>query len=47
MFYSQVPYIPGHGHFTNDHIDSFPDLHVHDTFEDRERNIRDSLRKQL
>ena len=29
MFYSKVPFNPNHGHFENDHADSFPDLHAH------------------
>jgi hypothetical protein len=46
-FYTQVPFIGSHTHFSNASIEGFPDLHVHDTFEDRRRNIQDTLKYQL
>lgn len=47
MFYTQVPYNPGHGHLQNAIIDSFPDLHAHDTFQDRRKYIQDTLKYEL
>ena len=47
QFYTQVPSNAGHDHFANANIDSFPDLHAHHTFEDREAFIHHSLVHQL
>ena len=47
MFYTQVPYNAGHGHLQNAIIDNFPDLHAHDSFQDRRKFIQDSLRYEL
>jgi len=46
-FYTQAPYNNSHAHFTNHYIDSFPDLHAHDTFADRRKNIQETLTYQL
>ena len=46
-FYTQVPSNAGHDHFANANIDSFPDLHAHHTFENREAYIHYSLVHQL
>lgn len=32
MFYTQVPTVHSHAHFANEHIESFPDLHSHESF---------------
>ena len=47
QFYTQVPSNPGHDHFANANIDSFPDLHAHHTFEDKAAFIHHSLVSQL
>lgn len=47
LFYSQVPFIAGHGHFSNNIIEAFPDLHAHGTFEERRQQIKDEITYQL
>jgi hypothetical protein len=47
MFYTQVPYIHSHGHFSNDYVEGFPDLHAHGTFEDKRKQVREQLKYQL
>lgn len=47
MFYTKAPYNSGHGHFGNDYIQSFPDLHAPSTFEERAKYTREKLRYQL
>lgn len=42
-----MPYNLGHGHLQNEAIDSFPNLHAHDTFDDRRRYIHETLKYQL
>ena len=47
LFYTQVPFIGGHSHFANDSIEAFPDLHVHGTFEERQKQIKEEITYQL
>lgn len=47
MFYTQAPSNAGHGHFDNNNIDSFPDLHAPSTFDQTENFVRDALRYQI
>lgn len=47
LFYTQVPFIGGHSHFSNDAIEAFPDLHAHGTFEERQKQIKEEITYQL
>lgn len=46
-FFSRVPHNNGHGHFGNNIIESFPDLHAGPSYNSKAIQIREDLKYQL